>query len=364
MNYSQDDTVIDDIRIISEKAKDTAVYFIFPSIFFGGHEIMAIEIIKKIANLGEGVDNIICLVPEDNEKIMAAMLLNSINHKTYKASSSKPEFLHAFFNPFYFFRCVSILNSIPKRSEIILVQGDILQGVGFVLAAKLLSKKLISYIPYAHSFRKMGAKLAKIKDFFAFGVYKACNQYITISECFKQEIETKNKSAIVSVIHNFVPKESENFATRKLNSDDPISVFIVGRVQFHQKGHDILINALSGITEYKLALHVVGDGPDMNNLRIMGHKLPKNISIDFHGWVTDSWRIAQEKNIDFLVIPSLFEGVPLVMLEALERNVSIIAAGRDGMLDYLPIDSLYEVSGDEVTALREKIIYHIQKRSK
>ncbi|WP_243404603.1 glycosyltransferase family 4 protein [Serratia liquefaciens] len=136
----------------------------------------------------------------------------------------------------------------------------------------------------------------------------------------------------------------------------------MGRVQFHQKGHNILVNALAGIKAYKIVLHIVGDGPDLHNLRMMEDQLPSNVSLIFYGWASDSWGIARDKNIDLLVIPSFFEGVPLVMLEAMERNVPIIAAARDGMLDYLPVESLYEVTGDNVAALRDKIIHHIQKR--
>lgn len=363
MNDSLYDTVIMDVNRFSEDAKGKGISFIFPSVFVGGHEIMAVEIIKKITSQDDFYsNNITCFVPERNVKIIELMNANSIVHVVFKGNTSKPEFLHAFFNPIYTLRCAKIFNAIPKGNKVILVQGDILQGVGFILAGKLLSRELISYIPYSHSFKKMNAKSARLKDTFAKITYQICDKYITISECFKRDIEIKNNKANVSLIHNFVKSSPDKFVLRKLNLDDEINIFIIGRVQFHQKGHDILVNALAGITTYKIVLHVVGDGPDMNNLEAMKDKLPSNVSIKFYGWASDSWRIAWDRKIDLLVIPSLFEGVPLVMLEAMERNVPIIAAARDGMLDYLPIDSLYEVTGDDVAALRDKIIYYIQKR--
>jgi glycosyltransferase involved in cell wall biosynthesis len=363
MNNSLYDTVEIDINKFSEDTKDKGISFIFPSIFLGGHEIMAIEIIKKISYQGKvEAGSITCFVPETNIKLIELMNDNSIAYVTFKGNASKPEFLHAFLNPIYILRCSKVFNTIPKKNKVILVQGDILQGVGFIISSKLLSRELISYIPYSHSFNKMNAKSARLKDIFAKITYQMCNSFITISECFKRDIEIKNNNANVSLIHNFVKSSPDKFKSRQLNLDDDVNIFIIGRVQFHQKGHDILVNALAGITKYKIALHIIGDGPDMNSLETMKDKLPSNVSLVFHGWVSDSWRIARDRNIDLLVIPSLFEGVPLVMLEAMERNVPIIAAARDGMLDYLPADCLYEVTGDDATALRDKIVYFIQKR--
>lgn len=365
MNSFQDEIVKADIDKFILQMNQGKLIFIFPSKFVGGHEIMALGIIRKILSQGyRNANDIICVFPSDNKKLEKIIKTNHFEFKTYKSNDSKPEFLHAFFNPFYLYRCIKIIKTLSKEKNIILVQGDILQGVGFIVSGKLLRSKIISYIPYAHSFRKMGAKLATLKDFFAKIIYKTCEEYITISECFKHEIELKNKNARVSLIHNFVSEVGmpEKRKERDLDNDDEINIFIIGRVQFHQKGHDILIDALTGISDYKITLHVVGDGPDLHKLKAMQHKLPKNIVLAFHGWVDDSWRIATNHNIDFLVIPSLFEGVPLVMLEAQARDVPIIAAARDGMLDYLPKNSLYAVSGDEVAALRDKILYHIQNQ--
>ncbi|MGE6472537.1 glycosyltransferase family 4 protein [Serratia proteamaculans] len=365
MNNLQDDNLMDETRRFVESFKQESIFFIFPSKITGGHEIMAVEIIKKIrSQVGLNTQKIVCYLPEDNVNLINKLNLNSIEFKLFKANGSKPEFLHALFNPFYLYRCAKVIREFPSKNKIILVQGDILQGVGFLVTGKLLTKKIISYIPYSHSFKKMGAKSARLKDYFAGFFYTLCDQYITISKCFKQDIELKNKKSKVSLLHNFVNEValSDRFIERKFNSNDVINIFIIGRVQFHQKGHDILINALSGITEYNIALHVVGDGPDLQKLKAKQDKLPENISLICHGWVAESWHVAKEFNIDLLVIPSLFEGVPLVMLEAKERHVPIIAAGRDGMLDCLPAHSLYAVSGDEVTALRDKILYHIQNR--
>ena len=46
--------------------------------------------------------------------------------------------------------------------------------------------------------------------------------------------------------------------------------------------------------------------------------------------------------IDCLLIPSRYEGVPLVMLEALASGVPVVGSCCDGMKDLLPGDWLFE----------------------
>lgn len=363
MSELQSDVMPDDLSKISEDISEKGAILIFPSKFMGGHEIMTVQMINRmIFQEHVSADKFKCIVSDENKALQSKLDQYSISYECFKSNSHNPEFLHTLLNPFYLKRCISILRTVPKDNYVIVVQGDILQGTGFLLAGVFSSKKIISYIPYAHSFKKMGAKFATLKDMLATFFFKSINNYITISKCFKEDIELKNSRASVLLVNNFVNKSPEKFARRNLAESDNINIFIVGRVQFHQKGHDILFDALSGITNRQITIHVVGDGPDLPQLKILGADLPDNITVEYHGWVSDSWAVAKNHYIDLLVIPSQFEGVPLVMLEALERDVDVIAAGRDGMLDYLPENSLYTVSADEVTALRDKILCHIQNR--
>lgn len=363
MSDSQGNVMLDDFSKISENINKKGATLIFPSKFMGGHEIMTVQIINRMISQGHVSPNKFkCIVPNENKVLQSKLDQHSISYECFKANTHNPEFLYALLNPFYLKKCINIFRAVPKDNYVILVQGDILQGTGFLLAGMLSSNKVISYIPYVHSFKKMGAKFATLKDIFAAFFFKSTNHYITISKCFKEDIESKNSTASVLLVNNFVDKVPDKFPKRNLTESDKINIFILGRVQFHQKGHDVLFDALSGITNRQIKIHVVGDGPDLPQLQLLGTGLPDNINVEFHGWVSDSWAVAKEHNIDLLVIPSQFEGVPLVMLEALERDVDVIAAGRDGMLDYLPENSLYTVSADEVTALRNKILCHIQNR--
>jgi len=107
----------------------------------------------------------------------------------------------------------------------------------------------------------------------------------------------------------------------------------------------------------KIELVIIGDGPDLEKLKNITQTLPDNITVRFLGWKNNVWDYSND--IDLILIPSNFEGVPLIMLEALKRNVPVIAPARDGMADYLEKKSLYEVIGvsheGKVVNLRKKI---------
>ena len=106
----------------------------------------------------------------------------------------------------------------------------------------------------------------------------------------------------------------------------------------------MLISALKLINKTEIQIdievHFIGDGPDLPLLKNLCNELPVFVRPIFHGWMSDCWSIAYLA--DLVVIPSRYEGVPLVMLEAMIRGVSIIASNRDGMADYLDSRQLFE----------------------
>lgn len=324
------------------------IAFIFPSPIVGGHELMAIRIIKKWSDKNVTVD---AYAPSENKRLLSILKSKSISSIEYDFSHKRLQIFHAFLNPFYRFTAFKFLKSISgKYDDIIIVQGDIELGCVFLLMAKKCGIKVISYLPYTHSFKKMGAYFGITKDFLSGFVYRSCNKYITISECFRRELYCINPSSVVELVENFLDDVPARVAKIGLNT--PAKIFIIGRIYFKQKNHDVFLRAFfefKKITNLDVELHVVGDGPDKKKLEKLAEKYNIATSVIFHGWLSDCWALSQE--IDLLVIPSKFEGVPLTMIEAHNRGIPILASAVDGMKDYLPPESCYTVDNNEVDAL-------------
>lgn len=328
---------------------------VFTSIIVGGHELMTLAIINKIIHIyPDAKKNIHLYIPMENIKLIDIVKENNFSFDIISIKHRRLEIVHAFTNINYLNQCKKLLIKVFSESDdVVLIQGDIQQGSGFIVAAKWTGMAITSYLPFAHSYKKMNAPMYQIKDFLAKRCYKMCNSYITISPCFKYDLKKLNPLSNVNIIHNFVPQVSKKISQEYVSHDEIIRLFIIGRVHFLQKGHDTLLQALSGIDGFSIELNVVGDGPDKDKFLSMASRLPKNICLNYHGWVSDSWSVAEKA--DILVIPSRYEGVPLVMLEALERDLPVIAVARDGMKDYLPEENLYPETGNEIESLRLKL---------
>lgn len=338
------------------KRKKIAV--VFSASIVGGHELMAIEHIRKFIKKGFLIS---CYIPRNNDKLRDIFTKNNIEFSLHEVNHRRMESIQSFVNLKFIFDSLRLLMELKKTSdEIVIVQGDIELGSGFINAARLIRFPIVSYIPYAHDFDVMGSRFSKVKNLLSAILYRNCQRYITISHCFKKEIIYKNKNAVVKVIRNFVPEPPVKQVRGKgyffERNVDGVKLLMAGRVYFRQKGQDLLVEALKNMKQ-KIELVIIGDGPDLEKLKNITQTLPDNITVRFLGWKNNVWDYSND--IDLILIPSNFEGVPLIMLEALKRNVPVIAPARDGMADYLEKKSLYEVIGvsheGKVVNLRKKI---------
>lgn len=94
--------------------------------------------------------------------------------------------------------------------------------------------------------------------------------------------------------------------------------FVLGHIgRFgKEKNHDFLINIFAQIKKEKptAKLLLVGDGAEKNNIKNKVHQLQLDDSVIFTGVRSDVNRLLQA--MDIFVFPSLFEGLPVTMVEA------------------------------------------------
>jgi len=118
-------------------------------------------------------------------------------------------------------------------------------------------------------------------------------------------------------------------------------IALIGRLHA-QKGHRILLEALKTLitTGRHVHLYLAGEGPDEAALRQRVRNMGISGAVTFSGVVDDV--VAFINDIDIVVLPSLWEGMPNVLLEAMCAGRPIVATRLGG------IEELVE---DNVSAL-------------
>ena len=118
--------------------------------------------------------------------------------------------------------------------------------------------------------------------------------------------------------------------------DDARVAIFVGRLA-RQKGLDVLLRAMAEIACDPPALHLlaVGEGPDRAKLERLARRLGLAERVHFLGRRGDVPRLL--KSADLCVIPSRWEGLSLVLLEAMAAGVPMVAtrvAGSEEVIEH------------------------------
>jgi glycosyltransferase involved in cell wall biosynthesis len=93
------------------------------------------------------------------------------------------------------------------------------------------------------------------------------------------------------------------------------------------KGHSVLLDAISGVPDVTLVL--VGDGPEDAALRRQAQRLDIVERVVFLGFRTDIPELLS--SCDLFVLPSMLEGLPLSILEAMAAGRAVVATTVGGI---------------------------------
>jgi glycosyltransferase involved in cell wall biosynthesis len=138
--------------------------------------------------------------------------------------------------------------------------------------------------------------------------------HILVGEHLRSRFQARQRSTVIPM--GYSP------ATFSLDSA-PASrgyIAVLGRLDFHQKGLDLLLDALAGTT---LPVRFAGTGRESSRLEAALADLP---ACRFEGRLDGDakWRFLAGAR--FLVMPSRFEGQPIVAVEAAAAGTPVLAA--------------------------------------
>jgi glycosyltransferase involved in cell wall biosynthesis len=112
--------------------------------------------------------------------------------------------------------------------------------------------------------------------------------------------------------------------------DDALIVLVAGLLN-SAKGQDLAIQALQLVASPNIHLVIAGHGNDLPMLEALAGELGVNDRVHFLGWRDDLPALIAAS--DVVLLPSRWEGMPYVVLEAMAAGRPVVATRVDGARD-------------------------------
>ncbi len=124
----------------------------------------------------------------------------------------------------------------------------------------------------------------------------------------------------------------------------------VGRLA-PEKGQGLLLEAIAALNAEGRSAHLrlVGDGPDRAWLENRAAGLGISSNVEFAGWVDQAGLMAMYAETDLFVLPSLAEGIPMVLMEAMAMQIPCVAPRITGIPELIEhgVDGMLFAVADE-----------------
>lgn len=197
--------------------------------------------------------------------------------------------------------------------------------------AGLVAKRLgLPMVITAHGSDATYLKAGKmVREVCRFSLASA-NHVIAVSDTLRDDlIRFGVRADNVTTIHNGVDQTA--FQARDEDSGGRMIVW-AGRMT-EEKGVEYLIRAMRKITTVfrDAVLRLVGDGPLRQDLEELATQLRLSGSVSFVGEKSHSEMVSVYAGCDLVVLPSLSEGLPMVLLEAMAAGKPVVASRVGGI---------------------------------
>jgi glycosyltransferase involved in cell wall biosynthesis len=167
-----------------------------------------------------------------------------------------------------------------------------------------------------------------------------------------QEIAAFRNSKKTRVIKNGIFSEAPlSISCLEAN---PYQLLAIGRLS-PEKGFDYLIRAIAELNKNQITCHltIFGDGGMRNSLDALINELGQKNNITLTGFVANAQQYFHKYQL--IVMPSLTEGIPVTLLEAIRNKMPIIASAVGGIPEVLGANSELLIRPANVTEIVSKV---------
>ncbi|HIH64458.1 glycosyltransferase family 4 protein [Methanothermobacter thermautotrophicus] len=324
--------------------KITYITNLYPPSIIGGAEIVVEKITKKLAKEHEII--VITNNSKNEEKIENKIKFYKIKTNIYPVKNQLTE--STILKPLWHAIDLFNINAYKEIKKILKKENpDIIHIHNYKglspLAFKAAKDLKIPLVFTAHDYSSIciRANLLNGKGEICENPRIPCKIYNKI-----QKFLIQDKPDIVTAPSGFVMKQLENAGlfsdARKIvlpnpvetetqpveKSYDTLDILFVGSLSRH-KGPDILIRAFRELENDNLKLHILGKGPDEDELRKLAEGDDRII---FHGFLSGDELMGMYQRANVTVVPSIcYDNSPIVIYESLMNSTPVIASRIGGI---------------------------------
>lgn len=295
----------------------------------GGPATYAVTLANELVKQGVGV-TIVSLNPNSD--------VSKVNCDVFAVKSS--------FKPLRYWQYYKLLLKQGKNVDVIYAMGPVNAGYPAKCAAQKLKKKFVVKVVGDYAWEQ-GQVSGVVKDSIDDFQKKQCSGKIgrlqkverkVVKSADRVIVPSKYLSEMVkgwgtleekiSVIYNAVEFKS---VMDKLSHPSERWIVSVGRL-VPWKGMDTLIEAMPNVLVAvpNCRLKIVGDGPEMQNLKDKIKSLNLENTVELLGNLSHDKTLSHIQSADVFVLNSGYEGLSHVLLEALNSGAPVLASNVGG----------------------------------
>lgn len=252
------------------------------------------------------------------------------NQKNWNVYNLGIPYIH--FSYLFNFAILPKLYKIYKKTKfkILRVHSPYFVGIGALLFKKFFAKDIKIVTTYFH-----------FEPFFLFNVIdklliKKWDHIITISEATRNDLINKYDISPEKITLAYCGISKKYKKSDSVNKSDKKQITFCG-ILIKRKNVDFIIDIASKIGTKDAVFNIIGDGPEMDNLKAYAKEKNAYDKFVFWGYLSEDKKIEILQASDIFLFPSFMEGFGLAPVEAMACGVPTLVSDRG---------SLPEVVGD------------------
>ena len=240
---------------------------------------------------------------------------------------------------FVFAQCVGRLRELHRRNPIHLIHAHGALPCGH--ASMLLSRELgIPFVVSVHgldaySTVQVTGQAGKWCRRVSQHAYMASRRVICISEHVREKVlEGVGRNCRTSVVYNGV--DPELFSPGTTTPSKHLLILSIGNL-IPIKGHELLIRSVASLVpEFpSLTLDIIGNGPELHRLQRLSEQLGCADRVRFLGRKSRSETAAAVRHCTLFALPSRYEGLGCVYLEAMSAEKAVVGCRGQGIAEVI-----------------------------